>query len=82
MPDEKMLREKARAAVRDGKLPNHPPDRTWGGPDVGAACAVCDLPVRSDEKELEIEFARDGGTPGIDKFHLHVAASPRGSSRG
>jgi hypothetical protein len=30
------------------------------------------LSVRSDAKELEIEFARDGGNSGIDKFHLHV----------
>ena len=30
MPDEKMLREKARAAVQSGKLPSRPPDRTWG----------------------------------------------------
>ena len=72
MPDETFLREKARAIVRDGKLPNRPPDRIWGGPGVGAACTVCDLPVRIDEKELEIQFARDGDNPGLDKFHLHV----------
>ena len=72
MPDENILREKARPIVRDGKLPNRPPDRIWGGPGVGAACTVCDLPVRTDEKELEIQFARDGDNPGLDKFHLHV----------
>ena len=33
---------------------------------------MCDLPVGSDEKELEIQFAHDGGNPGLDKFHLHV----------
>jgi hypothetical protein len=72
MPDETIRRDQAHVAVREGKLPNRHPDRIWGGPGVGAACSVCDLPVRSDEKELEIEFARNGGNPGIDKFHLHV----------
>jgi hypothetical protein len=72
MPDEPILREQARAVVRDGKLPNRHPDRIWGGPGAGAACAVCELPVRSDEKDLEIEFSRDGGNPGLDRFHLHV----------
>jgi hypothetical protein len=72
MPDEKMLREKARAVVRDGKLPSRQPDRTWGGPGVGAPCAVCELPVAKDEMEFEIEFARDGDNVGLDKFHVHI----------
>ena len=41
-------------------LPNRRPDRTWGGPGVGAACAVCALPVNPDQMEFEIEFAREG----------------------
>jgi hypothetical protein len=69
MSDEKAIREKARAAVRSGKLPNRAPDRTWGGPGVGALCAVCDLPVTKDEKEFEIQFAHDGSKPGLDNFH-------------
>ena len=60
MPDEKILREKARVVVRDGKLPSRRPDRTWGGPGVGAPCAVCVLPVERNEIEFEIQFARDG----------------------
>jgi hypothetical protein len=51
MPDEKILRDKARAAVRDGKLPSR--DRTWGRLGVGGICTICDLPV----VEFEIEFA-------------------------
>ena len=35
MPDEQILREKAREAVRSGKLPARRPDRTWGGPGLG-----------------------------------------------
>jgi hypothetical protein len=72
MPDEKTLREQARAAIRDGKLPTRRADRTWGSQGVGAPCAVCRLPIAKNEKELEIELAHDGGRPGIDKFHLHV----------
>jgi len=72
MPDEKILREKAVVAIKNGKLPSRRPDRTWGGPGVGALCAVCELPVEQTELELEIQFAHDGGTPGLDKFHVHV----------
>jgi hypothetical protein len=72
MPDEPILREKARAAVRSGKLPATRPDRTWGGPGVGAICAVCERPVTKDELEFEIQFAHDGENPGLDKYHVHI----------
>ena len=72
MRDESGLREKARAAVRNGKIPSRTPDRTWGGPGVGAMCAICDLPVERTEMEFEIQFARDGDNPGLDKFHVHI----------
>ena len=72
MPDEPVLRAKARAAVQNGKLPGRKADRTWGGPGVGAECAVCELPVTKDQMEFEIQFARDGDHPGLDKFHVHV----------
>jgi hypothetical protein len=72
MPDENLLREKARAVIREGKMPKGAPDRTWGGPGVGAPCSVCGLPVTKDEKEFEIQFSRDGDNPGLDKFHVHI----------
>ena len=72
MPDEVILREKARAVVQAGKLPARHPDRTWGGPGVGADCAVCGVPVTKNEMEFEIQFAHDGGNPGLDKFHVHI----------
>lgn len=65
MSDEGTLRDKARAAIRNGKLPTRSPDRTWGGPGVGAECAICGLPVTKDEMEFEIQFARDGDNPGL-----------------
>jgi hypothetical protein len=72
MPDEPILREKARAAIQSGKLPARPPDRTWGGPGVGVSCQVCGVPIVPDEMEFQIEFARDGDNPGLDIFHVHI----------
>src|SRR5687767_10917117 len=72
MPDEEILREKARAVIQSGKLPARRPDRTWGGPGVGADCTVCGRPVTASEMEFEIQFARDGDNPGLDKFHVHI----------
>jgi hypothetical protein len=72
MPDEAILREKARKAIQSGRMPRHPPDRTWGGPGVGAACAVCEKPVTKAELEFEIQFARDGSDPVLDRFHVHL----------
>ena len=72
MPDETHLRAQAREAVRAGKLPSRHPDRTWGGPGVGAPCSVCGEAVKKDQLEFEIQFVRDGDNPGLDKFHLHV----------
>jgi hypothetical protein len=75
MPDESALREKARAVVLSGKLPSRAPDRVWGGPGVGAACTVCDLPVTKNEMEFEIQFEHadgNGGGGDLDKFHVHI----------
>jgi hypothetical protein len=72
MPDEPRLREQARAVIQSGKLPSRSPDRTWGGPGVGAACSVCEKPVTKDQLEFEVQFARDGDNPGLDKYHVHI----------
>jgi hypothetical protein len=71
MPDESHLRERARVAINNGKIPSRQPDRTWGGPGVGAACSVCDLPIGKDQLEFEMQFAHDGGEPGFE-YHVHV----------
>jgi hypothetical protein len=70
--EEQALRAKVREVLQGGKLPNRSPDRTWGVAGVGAACAVCDVPVTPAQMEFEIEFARDGDNPGLDKFHVHI----------
>jgi hypothetical protein len=72
MPDERLLRTKAREAVERGKIPRRRPDRTWGGPGVGATCSICDEPVTSAQLEFEIQFSRDGDNPGLDKYHVHI----------
>src|SRR6266404_4604801 len=82
MPDEPRLREQAKVVIQSGKLPSRAPDRTWGGPGVGAPCSVCEKPVTKEEMEFEIQFAHDGDNPGLDKFTSTSAASPPGSSSG
>ena len=72
MADEALLAEKAREAIRSGRLPARPPDRTFGGPGTGVTCAVCHEPVTRNQMELEIEFNRHGATPGLDRYHLHT----------
>jgi hypothetical protein len=46
--------------------------RAWGGPGVGVACAICNVPVGADEAEFEIGFSQDGDDPGLHKYHVHI----------
>jgi hypothetical protein len=71
MPDEPLLREKAREAIRVEKLPSRP-DHMWGGPGAGERCVICDELVTRDQLELEIQFAYDGAADRLHDFHLHV----------
>jgi hypothetical protein len=71
MPDEPILREKAREAIQSGRLPIGKPDRTFGGQGSGVTCAVCGHQVKRDQVELEIEFNRPGIMPVLDRYHLH-----------
>jgi len=63
------LRDKVREVVLTGKLPPRPPDRVWGGRGGGAPCSVCNVPIRREEVEFELEFLRAGE---ITTNHLHV----------
>jgi hypothetical protein len=66
--EDNHLREKARAIIRDGGLPNRSPNQVWGGPGTGARCAICGSLTTHDEVELEVEFSE--GSPGSYYFHL------------
>jgi hypothetical protein len=70
--DEAEVRQKVVARLQDGKLPRQAPNRLWGGPGVNAPCSVCDRPVGPDEMEFEVQFARDGGAPHFDVYHVHT----------
>ena len=71
MPDESILRERAREVIRSGKLPANQPDRTFGGTSSGAVCAVCGDVIPRPQMEFEIEFNSYGVMPGSAHYHLH-----------
>jgi hypothetical protein len=71
MITDSTLREKARALIKAGNLPNRLPDRKWGGPGGGAPCMVCGVPVNDHEIGLEIELTCPDGT-GASNHHFHV----------
>src|SRR6266850_1506383 len=64
-----------RSRPRESLNGGGPADRQQQHPEGrggGAQCAICDVPVQRTEMEFEIEFARDGGNPGLDRFHIHL----------
>ncbi len=71
MPDEARLRERARAALQNGKIPTGRASETWGGPGVGNECAICQRSITKAEMELELQFERDASDPGLGKYHVH-----------
>src|SRR5215831_14822328 len=56
MPDEPILRAKAREAILSGRLPAARPSRTVYGQSAGATCTVCGYAVRRGEMHYELEF--------------------------
>lgn len=73
MNDEKGLRRKARAALHAGKLPTRRPDRMWGGPGSGLACALCAELLPQDEVALEFECT--GAQPANYQVHVRCFAA-------
>lgn len=70
MPDEPILRGKAREAIRSGKMPSRKQDRSYGRRGSLNACSVCGESITLDQNEIEIEFRLHGPRP--DSYHLHV----------
>jgi hypothetical protein len=76
MPDEPLLREKAREALRSGKLPTAQASHTYGGRASGTTtCAVCWQTIARDETELDAEFDRSGMSPDVYHFHPRCFAA-------
>ena len=71
VPQKFILRERAREAIRSGRLPSRSQDRTLGGPGSGEKCAVCGELVTRQMTELEAEFNHDGATRGGERYRLH-----------
>jgi hypothetical protein len=70
MTDEN-LRTWVQAAMKAGKLPAEPPERIWGGPGCGAACAVCGKAVGEHDVEFELQFTSESH-PGASSYHMHI----------
>ena len=73
MPDELLLRARARAAIARGAIPRERPERFWGGPGTGEACTICETIIPQGEVEIEVEFPSDGRPdtrPDIRYFHV------------
>ena len=72
MNGENILRAKARELIRAGRLPDHRPDRVWGGAGfAGCPCLLCGVPVKDNEMAVELEFARNAGGDSANP-HLHA----------
>jgi len=70
MPSEQMdLQRRALARIREGLLPCLTHYRTWGGHGSNEPCALCDVVIRADEVEYEIEAEPGGGR--LYRFHFH-----------
>ena len=65
------LRDRAREAIRSGRLPSGKPARTLGGLGSGRSCALCSTLLLPTQMEIEIEVDRHGSTQRLDKYHLH-----------
>jgi len=62
-----------RRPEQPSELESSPPARRPArGEGQALAPTVCGVPVTKDEMQFEIQFARDGDRPGLDKFHVHI----------
>jgi hypothetical protein len=80
--DDALLRERARSAIREGKLPAGAPHRTWGGPGSGVPCVVCELPVSRDGMGFRSSLSRAEMLRRWTSTTCTRAATPRGKWSG
>jgi len=57
MPDELIIRVKAREAIHSGRVPTGQPSRMFCCRGARATCAVCGYPVARGEMEFELPGA-------------------------
>jgi hypothetical protein len=69
--NENALTQRAREAIKGGKLPHRAADRMWGGPGSGAPCALCGEPVGREVTGFELEFELQGQPPAKANYPLH-----------
>jgi hypothetical protein len=62
------LRQLARERIREGRLPRITQYRTWGGRGSNEPCALCDLLIKGEAVEYEIEAL---GPDGIRLYRFH-----------
>jgi hypothetical protein len=68
-PLEEELRSRARAMIHDGRLPCSEHHRTWGGRGSNEACALCEVLIKPEEVEYEIESLGPDGAR-VYRFHF------------
>ena len=72
MADADSLGQKAREAMRTGRLPKRAADRALGGRGSGGTCPICGERVRRTQLGFQIEYNRHGPTPGLNRYELHA----------
>jgi hypothetical protein len=71
MPSDRIeqdLEQRAQQRIHEGRLPRTTHYRTWGGHGSNEPCALCDVVIRSDEVEYEIETLE---APGRRQYRFH-----------
>jgi hypothetical protein len=72
MPSDRIeqdLERRALERINQGRLPAPGHQRTWGGRGSHEPCALCDVTIRSDEVEYEIETRNAAGVQ-LYRFHF------------
>ena len=72
MPSDRIehdLERRAHDRIAEGRLPCPTHYRTWGGGGSRQPCALCDVTIRIDEVEYEIETRNASGVR-VYRFHF------------
>jgi hypothetical protein len=72
MPSDRIeqdLERRAHERINQGRLPSPTHHRTWGGRGNNEPCALCDVTIRGDQVEYEIETRNAAGVQ-LYRFHF------------